>query len=78
MGDPDAQFEKPSQKNIICYTEGGYFGDNDLFASILGYQSASSGRDMGAVGEIDCSLFVMHRKELDKIRENFMDVYKDT
>lgn len=77
MGDPEASFEKPSVKNMICYTEGGYFGDCDIFAQSTGVTSVSDGRDMGAVGEVDCSIFVLHHKEIDKIRENFMSIYKE-
>lgn len=77
MGNPDASYEKPSVKNIIAYSEGGYFGDCDIFSQLLNYSTIADGRDMCATGEEDCSLFVMSRKELDKIRENFMDIYRE-
>ena len=32
---------------------------------------------MTATCILDCSLFILKRKEVDKIRENFMDVYRE-
>lgn len=50
---------KPGLKAIIMYTEGGYFGDSDVFAGFSG-SSYSAGRDLSAIADKDSSLFVLH------------------
>lgn len=75
-GEDDAENDRPSQVPIIAYTQGGYFGDSDLFAAILGL-TTFAGRDMTATCTEDCSIFVMAKKELSKIQENFPVIYKE-
>jgi len=38
-GIEDAKYDKPSVKPILSYTEGGYFGDVDIFAEKLKYKA---------------------------------------
>ena len=66
---------RPSYKAIIKYLEGGYFGDSDIFAKFCNITSEKTGRDARAVGNQDCSIFVMQIKEVNKIRDLFNDVY---
>lgn len=61
---------------MIAYSEGGYFGDSDLFAGILGL-TTFAGRDMTAFCDQDSSIFVMSKKELFKIQENFPVIYNE-
>ena len=58
------------------YTEGGYFGDSDIFAGVSG-GSYSSGRDLSAIADKDSSLFVLHIENLNKIRDNFEDIFDE-
>lgn len=76
-GIEDAKYDKPSVKPILSYTEGGYFGDVDIFAEKLKYKQQSDGRDMSAYGEIDSSVFVLPRKELEKIFSGFRSIYNE-
>jgi len=40
------------------YTEGGYFGDSDIFAA-FNSGSYHAGRDLSAIADKDSSLFVL-------------------
>ena len=76
-GDDAEHHEKPSITGIISYAEGGYFGDCDIFAQLAGYQAYEDGRDMAAVSAMGSSVFVLPRKELEKIKQGFYTIYKD-
>ena len=41
------------------YTEGGYFGDSDIFAIIEGLSSKHAGRDASAIADLDSSIFFL-------------------
>jgi hypothetical protein len=71
-----AKLEKPGLKAIIMYTEGGYFGDSDIFAS-LSEGSYGAGRDLSAIADKDSSLFVLHIENLSKIKDNFSDIFDE-
>lgn len=69
--------QKPSLRAIIKYTEGGYFGDSDIFSHDSGI-SSSKGRDAAAIGEtVECTIFVMARDVLNKIKDNFESIYRE-
>jgi hypothetical protein len=63
-------------KSILMYTEGGYFGDSDIFAQSEGI-STYIGRDSSAICQNDLSLFVLNKKELQKMRENFLEQFEE-
>lgn len=69
--------QKPSLKAIIQYTEGGYFGDSDIFAQVQGIRPKHAGRDSSAIGDQDCSIFVLSVKEVRKIKDNFADIFNE-
>ena len=71
-----AKLEKPGLKAIIMYTEGGYFGDSDIFASFT-EGSYGAGRDLSAIADKDSSLFVLHIENLSKIKDNFADIFEE-
>mmetsp|Transcript_14880 Transcript_14880/g.25343 ORF Transcript_14880/g.25343 Transcript_14880/m.25343 type:complete len:149 (+) Transcript_14880:1850-2296(+) len=68
--------QKPSLRAIIQYTEGGYFGDSDLFCQMVGI-SQDKGRDSTAICDQECTIFVMPYTEIIKIKEVFGDVYQE-
>lgn len=41
---------KPSIKAIVQYTEGGYFGDTEIFAKVAGIYPDHAGREASAIG----------------------------
>ena len=63
-------------KSIIQYSEGGYFGDSDIFAQSEGI-STYLGRDSSAICQQDLSLFVLNKKELVKMKENFQEQFEE-
>lgn len=78
-GDDDEveeHFFKKNLKIIIQYTEGGYFGDSDIFAHACGL-TTETGRDLSALGVQDCSLFVLPKRELQKMKDNFRSVFDE-
>ena len=62
---------KPSIKAIVQYTEGGYFGDSEIFAKVAGIYPDHAGREASAIGHQDCSIFVLSQKDVNRIRDLF-------
>lgn len=59
--------QKANFRAIIRYTEGGYFGDHDIFGQLAGM--TTKGRDTAAIGEAhDATIFVMSKDDLLKIK----------
>ena len=56
--------QKPSLKAIIQYTEGGYFGDSDIFSRMAGLVTKHKGRDASAIGDNECSIFVLPESQI--------------
>jgi len=57
---------KQKKVAFITYVEGSYFGDSDVFG-----QDAGKGRDSTAIAETECSLLVLHKKDLFSLFEDF-------
>ena len=76
-GEDGVNIEKPSITAILAYSEGGYFGDTDIFAQRLGYAETDLGRDMLAVSEMESTIFVLPSKVLALIEKEFFKIYKE-
>ena len=59
MDSDDEEVLKYSMKAIVAYTEGSYYGDSDIFATVEGLSAKHAGRDGTAIAEIDSSLFFL-------------------
>jgi hypothetical protein len=66
------KYEADSVKRIIAYTQGGYFGDSEMFLE------KPIGRDCTAKGDInrESIIFVMKLHQVHKIRDNFEEEYQ--
>lgn len=49
----------PKEVAFICYPEGSYFGDHDIF-----FQDDNKGRDCTSIAETECHLLILQRKDL--------------
>jgi len=59
---------------LISYHEGGYFGDSDILTLLSGLSSNRS-YETTAIGDMECTLFIMSLREIKKIRDQFGDIY---
>lgn len=66
------KYEAYSVKRIIAYTQGGYFGDAEMFLDI------PEGRDSQAKGDVkrESIIFMMKLSLVHKIRDNFEEEYQ--
>jgi hypothetical protein len=62
--DKGGVIQKPSLKAIIQYTEGGYFGDSDIFSRMAGLVTKHKGRDASAIGDNESSIFVLPESQI--------------
>lgn len=61
---------------IIQYSEGGYFGDSDVFSYLSGI-SNRSGRDSSCIADTETTIFVMSINEIKRMQEQFEDIYNE-
>lgn len=66
---------KAGLRAIISYHEGGYFGDSDVLTLLSGLSNNRS-YETTAIGEMECTLFIMSIREIRKIRDQFADIYE--
>ena len=66
------KYEEDSVKRIIAYTQGGYFGDSEMFLE------KPIARDCTAKGDVrrESIIFVMQLHQVHKIRDNFEEEYQ--
>lgn len=65
----------PNFAAVIQYVEGSYFGDADYFAFATNLDKR--GRDTSAQAQGECSVFIMNKAEVLKIKQNFINEYRE-
>ena len=69
-------FQKKSVKGFIRYSQGGYFGDSDIFGCYISAEAKKS-RDSTAITSIESVLFSMPEHIIIKIKDNFESKFQE-
>lgn len=72
----DQARNKAYNRNFITYSEGGFFGDNDILCYLQDH-SNNNLRDSTAIGALPSNIFVMTIKLIQKIRDQFSSIFNE-